>query len=403
MFPIQPHTVKLVIQYISPPSQITEALPPHLISTSLRQRHHYLQVSPANVIEYLCWPSPNNARTIELLDCCINVSDDDQTGSYPTRYTSDAESTFAHVQIFSKEEGLCMLFQWDDIDGWQYHDLRLMPFPALSSLTLQEAVSSNSIPEAELERPPLSYFVAGADHDNNIDDNSYWDAYSTAGDGLSSPLPPRSASASDSIEGEDAYWAQYATVQGSADSTIPSPLPNNNKLQPANSDYHEAGFPLPSQSNPIIIPVDAIHSLRPISKSSPPSPNTLAHLLSIISPRSDVYPPVSDEPHSAEPPSVFSSEGPSPDMTVADSDLPTPSSPNGDQVAMVVSPVAVKLNGVPLSDGRSHAVVDDKEDRALTDSIKGLYYLWKAGGRKEANDKGSDAFLRIVQAAITQE
>jgi hypothetical protein len=89
-------------------------------------------------------------------------------------------------------------------------------------------------------------------------------------------------------------------------------------------------------------------------------------------------------------------------MTVADSVLLTPPSSDGDQVAMLVSPVTVKLNGVPLSSAR-HAIVDDKEDRALTDSIKGLYYLWKVGRRKQANDKGSDTFLRIVQAAITQE
>jgi hypothetical protein len=221
MLPIQPHTVKLVIQYISP--QITEALPPHLISTPLRQRHHYLQISPDNVIEYLCWPSPNNARIIELLDHSVAGSDEDQTDSYPTHYTSDAESTFAHVQIFSKEEGLRMLFQWDEADGWKYHDLQLMPFPASSFPTLQEAVFSNSAPEAELDRP--SHIVAGVDHDNNIDDDPYWDAYGAVGDGLSSPLPPRSATASESIEGEDAYWAQYAAVQGCTSAMPPLRLP----------------------------------------------------------------------------------------------------------------------------------------------------------------------------------
>ncbi|KIK94828.1 hypothetical protein PAXRUDRAFT_142024 [Paxillus rubicundulus Ve08.2h10] len=396
MLPIQPHTVKLVIQYISPPSQITGALPPHLISTPLRQRHHYLQISPDNVIEYLCWPSPNNARIMELLDHSIAASDEDQTRNYPTRYTSDAESTFAHVHIFSREEGLRMLFQWDEVDGWKYHDLQLMPFPASSFPTLQEAVSNNSPPEAELDRP--SHFVAEADH---IDDDPYWDAYGAAGDGLNSPLPLRGATASAPVEGEDAYWEQYAAVQGSADSTIPSPLPNNRKLRPVTSNDHEVGFPFPSQSNPIAIPADAIHSRSPVSKLGPPSPNTLAHLLSIISPRSDAY-PVSDEPHPTELSSTVSPEISSPEMTVADSVLLTPPPPNGEQIATLVSPVAVKLNGFPLSNAR-HAIVDDTEDRALTDSIKGLYYLWKAGRRKQANDKASDMFLRIVQAAITQE
>jgi hypothetical protein len=111
-----------------------------------------------------------------------------------------------------------------------------------------------------------------------------------------------------------------------------------------------------------------------------------------------MYSPVSDEPLSSS--SGFS---PSPDFTVADSDLLTPPSSNEDQVAMVVSPVAIKLSRAPLSDRSSSTVVDDEENRALTDSIKGLYYLWKVGRRKEGDEKGSDAFLRIVQAAVSHE
>ncbi|KAF9241354.1 hypothetical protein BU15DRAFT_60976 [Melanogaster broomeanus] len=353
MFPISTPTVKFVIQYISP---LTEALPPHLISSPLRQRHHYLQISPVNAIEYLCWPSPNSARAVELLDQCMNASNEDQTSSYPTRYTSDAESTFAHVQIFCKEEGLRIVFQWDAIGGWTYHDLQLMPFPASSFPTIQEAVSSNSAAEAELERLPVSDFAAGADYDNNIDEDSYWDAYGAAADTLSSPLPPRSAAASDSIQGEDAYWAQLR---------IPMIMTQD--------------LPFPSEDNPITIPVSTIHSRPTTSKIGPPSPSTLAHLLNS---------------------SEFS---PSPDLTVADSDLLTPPSSNGDHVAMVVSPLAGSLSGVPLSNSGPHTVIDDEENRALMDSIKGLYYLWKVGKRKEGDEKGSDAFLRIVQAAVSHE
>ncbi|KIJ68419.1 hypothetical protein HYDPIDRAFT_173149 [Hydnomerulius pinastri MD-312] len=399
MFPIQSHTVKLILQYISPPSQLSEPLPPHLISTALRQRHHYLQISPTDPTEYLCWPTFSKTRAIELLESLIDVSDEDQPDGYPTRYTSDLESTFAHVQVSTSGEGLRMLFQWDELDGWKYHDLQLMPFPASSFPTLEQAASLTAAPETELERRPPLDFVVEADYDNAEDEDSYWEAYG-AGDDLNSPLPPRSAIKSASLDGEDAYWAQFTQANclafpGSADSTIPSPLPNNRKLQPANPDDHESGYPFPSQDKPIMIPIDTIRSHRPASKLEPPSPSTLTHLLSIISPRNDIYSPISDEAPSEEPPSAFTPDTPSPDMTAADSDLPTPSSANGDQLA--------SLNGVPFVNGRSDAVIDGEEDKALTDSIKGLYYLWKTGGRKEVDGKGSDAFLRIVQAAIPQE
>jgi len=88
------------------------------------------------------------------------------------------------------------------------------------------------------------------------------------------------------------------------------------------------------------------------------------------------------------------------EQTTADSELATPPLPNGYLDASIVSPVAFKLNGVSLSECRS---LSDAEDAALTDSIKGLYYLWKAGRKGEADEKDRTVFLRIVQAAIAYE
>ncbi|KAI9572945.1 hypothetical protein HD554DRAFT_2202761 [Boletus coccyginus] len=384
MFPLPAHSVELVLRYISP---LSDPLPPHLVSTPLRQRHHFLQISTSSPVEYLCWPSPDNAKIIDLLDRLPPLSDH---ASYPTRYTSDPESSFAH--------GLRMLFHWDDIHGWKYHDLRLMPFPSLSFSNPEESLASRSARRAGSPRPSWSVgLIAEADHINSGDDDSYWDAYGTAGCDLTSPLPPQNSS--DVVEGEDAYWAQYASVQGSADSTVPSPLPTHRKLRLMNP---ESAFPFPPQDDSIVdIPVDAIHS-RPLpSRIEPPSPNMLAHLLSSISPRKEIS-SVLDDPYSLRSPSAYNTD-PSADetSTATDSELVTPPLPNGCLDASFVSPVAVKLNGVPLLKSRSRP--DQAEDMALTDSIKGLYYLWKAAKKGEPDETERSVFLEIVRAAIAHE
>ena len=207
MYPLPAHTVELVLQYIAP---LTDPLPPHLISTPLRQRHHFLQISPSSPVDYLCWPSPDNAKIIDLLDRLPPLFDQ---VSYPTRYTSDPESTLAHVQISSNAEGLRMLFHWDDTHAWTYHDLRLMPFPSSCFSTPQESLASNSACGAG-PLPHLSPdLVAEADQINSDSDDSYWDSYGAAGHDLTSHSPPRNPSKPDPV-GEDAYWALYASVQG---------------------------------------------------------------------------------------------------------------------------------------------------------------------------------------------
>ncbi|KAF8445962.1 hypothetical protein L210DRAFT_3642271 [Boletus edulis BED1] len=385
MYPLPAHTVDLVLQYISP---LADPLPPHLISTPLRQRHHFLQISPSSPVEYLCWPSPDNAKIIDLLGRLSPLPDG---ASYPTRYTSDPESTVAHVQISSNAQGLRMLFHWDSTHGWKYHDLRLMPFPSPSFSTPEESLASSFACEAGTDpRPSTLDLVSEADNVNGSEEESYWDAYGAAGHDLTSPLPPQGTEA---VEGEDAYWAQYASVQGSADSTVPSPLPTHHRLRPAIAIDDESTFP--SQNDPIIdIPVDVIHAYPLAPRLEPPSPNLLAHLLSTVSPRKETY-----SPYSVRSPSPYSMD-PSPEQTTADSELVIPPLPNGYLDASIVSPVALKLNGVSLSECHSHP---EAEDAALTDSIKGLYYLWKVGRKGEADEKDRSVFLRIVQAAIAHE
>ncbi|KIK43535.1 hypothetical protein CY34DRAFT_23487 [Suillus luteus UH-Slu-Lm8-n1] len=391
MFPIQSHTVHLVLQYISPPSELTQPLPPHLLSKSLLQRHHFLQISPDNPVEYLCWPAPQNARAIELLN--IFSSPGDQPDQYYVRYTSDSEHTYAHVQVVTHEQGVRLLFEWDDEDGWKYHDSQLMPFPSTSRSALQTPTTAA---EFARERYPS---VARSFLD---EEDRYWNAYNAPFHESFSALAPRSTFREGSADGaEDAYWAQYSSVQGSADSTVPSPLPNHRKLETALPVYYT------QQEGAIPIPADTIHSL-PLSNSKfgPPSPTALAHLLNIISPRKDIHTPTSNGPSS-----TFDRDTPSPLSTLDNSDLETPASGNPGQYAHVAQPVKVTLNDMSYSNGphagNGHADEEDaefavEEDKAVTESIKGIYYLWKARKFNQPDEESSDAFQRIVRAAITQ-
>lgn len=204
MFPIQSHTVHLLLQYISPPSLLVHPLPPHLLSKPLLQRHSFLHISPDTVVEYLCWPSPHSARAIELLDNFLSSSD--HPDDYSVRYTSDAEHTFAHVQVVAQDEGVRMLFQWDDQDGWKYHDTQLMPFPPRSHSTLEQATSMT---DEGVQQPAAAVSVIAAASDNEDD---YWNAYGVPSE-FSTALPPRNAK-DGSGDSEDAYWAQYSSVQG---------------------------------------------------------------------------------------------------------------------------------------------------------------------------------------------
>lgn len=125
----------------------------------------------------------------------------------------------------------------------------------------------------------------------------------------------------------------------------------------------------------------------------------LTHLLSTISPRKDIHSP--DDPYPLQSPSR-SGIDPSLEQTAADSELVTPPLPDGYLDATVVSPVVVKVNGVPLSKCRPHPL-NETGDKALTESIKGLYYLWKSGRKGEPGEKDRTVFLDIVQEAVAYE
>lgn len=225
--PIPPHVVSLLLQYISP---LDGPLPTHLISKPLLQRHHFLRIAPEDLTSYLCWPSVKSdelERVASLLGALPSPEDADPLLTYPVRYSSDGEYVYAHVQITSTDRGshgLRLVFQWDaqadgsfdDGSSWRYHDAKLMPFPSQSHASL-EVSSLREIEVEDMSYTPIPDFAGDRAHnDDDDDDDDYWNAYGTQGDedqseSHSSTMSHHSLS---NEKTEDAYWAQYASVQG---------------------------------------------------------------------------------------------------------------------------------------------------------------------------------------------
>ena len=216
--PIQPGLVHLVLQYIAPPSQLTQPIPPHFLSKSVLQRHHFLQITPDDPQEYLCWPS-SRGRAVELLEDFPQRPDDEPV-SYPVQYTSDAEETLAHVYLpVGDGDGVRLVFKWDESDGWKYHDLAMMPFP------LNSSASPEQIPTKETEYiappvqsvPALSY-ADNLHGDDGSDDDDYWNAYGAQDDAAPSNDDSFMAGKDAEAGTEDAYWARYSSVHGQSSS-----------------------------------------------------------------------------------------------------------------------------------------------------------------------------------------
>ncbi|KAJ3475176.1 hypothetical protein NLI96_g12011 [Meripilus lineatus] len=433
--PISPDSIRVFLQYTLPPSQLTQPLPPYLLSKSLLQRHHFLSISPEDPLEYLCWPSTSEGPSaIDLLEVTRPL-DDDTPLECVIQYSTDDEFTYAHVHLTTTDQpGVRLVFQWDDFDGWKYHDAKLMPFPPSCLPSLNDTLNSQADKLRPLTVPdsPKShrYDAYGFDVENdNSDDDAYWNAYGGQDMDDSSPSNHYSFSNKESSgDTEDAYWARYSSVHGTADSTRPSPLPlhrrKQNHLDQLPTDPNEP-FPLSvtarvfsddGYQDPIPIPPESI--IRPITRNpwDPASPETLSRLLSALSPRESRAP-------SPEPTSDLETE--------LDSLSPPTDASSGTDISEVRSPIALGLFGDDVSSvdhGHLHEpstlsaldidvapgvgmsmnsvrgdIGKDEDDFALKESLRGLYALWKSvRGTKGVSVKESDkdAFLRMVEEVV---
>ncbi|KAI0322709.1 hypothetical protein OF83DRAFT_1080114 [Amylostereum chailletii] len=388
---IHPHTVNLILQYISPPSQLDHPLPPHLLSRPLLQRHLFLDIPPSDSTSYLCWNSILRDRAAALLESLQKPLDDHTSTRYPVQYSADEENTYAHVHVTPTDfPGLRLVFEWDGVDSWKFHDANLMPFPT---------------GYAEDESPQ------GPKTPSEGDDDDYWNSYGGPDEDADALVgrQPFNAAKDDVDTSEDAYWAQYAAVQGTADSTIPSPKYPRRPVPPPEYPHHiHIDEPLP-------IPPATIRSRQ----GDPPCPDVLSQRLTAISPRNTRPPstpaslpdPVFTAMMAADPDDYFSD--PEVDGLGLDDDSDQTPSPPQDVGALedfegglgqIASPRPQKANAVSFlsgerDDGNDGGSVDDGIDDGVKEAIRGVYRLWKATRGPGITETRAD-FLLVVRDAV---
>jgi len=350
----------LVLDHICP---LSAPLPPHIISTPLRQRHYFLALLPDNPVDYLAWPSPNQSHAVNLLQSLPLPSHD---LLFPIQYTADPENIFAYARITSD---IRLIFLWNITEGWQYHNIALMPFPANSYPSLTDAMALYSSDDFLPEQHPTAKIV-------DDDDHSYWDSYaqSEASHHISKTHLDSEPSS------EDAYWAQYSTVQGSGDSTLPSPRTRKKAFETdvAISD------PIPER---IIVPSDdlQIHRIEPYNPLEPVSPDTLARRLAALS-----------SSYGANSPSFLD------DSPTSDSQTPSPNIGEVSHTQTFPSSIIThqQSDGPIIID--TPFETDDRAQEALRNSIRSLYQFWKLSRSDRPSDEDKTLFLSTVNQVIDE-
>ena len=213
--PIPIYTIRLILQFICPPSQLVAPIPSNLLSLSLLRRHRFLDITPIDTSSYLTWPSSGRDRAIQHLES-LPMPLDELAPDFLVGYAADPEHAYAHVHVNSTgDDGLRLVFEWDGQESWKYHDSNVMPFPPGTHHSLSDAVASAAtitIPVPESKGPKSESCGNGnGGGDDTDDDDDYWNSYG-AEDACTQPSPSMGRNEVDASE--DAYWAQYASVQG---------------------------------------------------------------------------------------------------------------------------------------------------------------------------------------------
>ncbi|KAI0004304.1 hypothetical protein BJV74DRAFT_881451 [Russula compacta] len=390
--PIPSYTINLILQYISPPSQLASPIPSNLLSRSLLQRHSFLEISPEDAPSYLSWPSPDRDRAIQYLES-LPMPLDELAPDLVVGYAVDPEHAYAHVHLKpTGDDGLRLVFEWDGEESWRYHDSNVMPFPRGTRPSLVDAVAgatsvSVPIPEFGEEKQDKSGNCDG-DGDGEGDsgsDDDYWNSYgkeNNSGIQLLSSTSKNEADAS-----EDAYWAQYASYK------------KTRKLEAVSVAQHFA-------REEAILTLDADIRSRLRDPKAPPSPTTLAHRLSALSPRHSNTGPLSNSLPEPDP------EEDIPEVT--DDDTESPSSLRDDENPWELGePQRNPMECTTVNTANSSScqgTSQDDDGRALQDAVRGLFWLWKTrhgsnsspGETREKSTEELDRedFLQLVSQAI---
>jgi hypothetical protein len=260
--PLLPYHVQLILQYIVPPSELEQPIPSHLLSRQLLQRHVFLEIQPTDSPSYLSRDPSSRDRAISLLES-VRKPFDDLESPLPVAYLADRETAFAHVHLRSLDaEGLRLVFEWDASDAsWKYHDVGLMPFPVATRPTLDNSDTPSVSDEREVSPDdPVSPQSLSDD-----EDNSYWNSYTAPDDEQAAPVLRVINADKDDADDEDAYWAQYSSVQGTL---LPSHLKSPPFARPPlTPSLHSCQAPQTRQSQRRHVTLPAALSPHPRSRS----------------------------------------------------------------------------------------------------------------------------------------
>lgn len=381
--PIATAHVAGILQHICPPSAL-HRIPHHLLSIPLLQRHHFLNISPGDdPAAYLTWPGNDDQRVLALLE---NIRPEDLPELLPAhdktdahiRYAADPEAVYAHVRINptpfhpsshpDTQPSLRLIFLWDQpSNSWRYHNSAIGDFPKHAHSDLSHAMALFHSPDDFLPERTYSFSV----DDLAEDDDAYWNAYG-AGE---LPHQPALVKSVPGVDTEDAYWAQYASIQGSADSTVPSPRPRDRQLQPAEGDQRI--FIPSTELNP-----DLLHP-EPYNPLAPPSPGSLSRKLASLPTRPDSPPLQEEDDISSASASATSPSPQSPHTDLAEAGEPFVTLPPASDSTAQERIESAEVNHIPA-------------DEALKSTIRGLYQLWRTG------EKSQQDFMVLVKQAIEE-
>lgn len=458
------HTVTLLLSYLSP---LESPLPPHLLSEPLRQRHHFLGLggtfeSAEDVAAYISWPSSVThenitSHIVKLLSDLPPPDTFDPLVAYPTKYSCDGETVYAHSHVSQKsssravDNDLRLVFRWEagegqgfvrghdghttNADGWKFHDAKPMPFPQGVYDTPQDAINTvrptggvTSIINAESRGASAPKLDRGLDDAlQSDDDDDYWNSYgqSSSNDEHESQGFARASGSRNDPNSEDAYWARYASVHGmgsflnnipslsfalpgTADSTRPSPPVSRRKL-------HDPSQPLPAPSNDGYSTGKASHDTEKYDAYDLDMDrvNRMRYLLDLqgtFSP--DVMSPeaLANRLYALSPRASFSSS------SLLGEALPNaPTEPDSNEFE---SSVSSHSDGRVFSPEEAHACqesvtpatktipssdnVVSNTDPGLREAIKGLFHLWahSRNSRTSESEPDKEEFLRIVHDSI---
>ncbi|CAE6441083.1 unnamed protein product [Rhizoctonia solani] len=403
--PIASHTISLALQYLLPPSE----LPTHLISRPLLQRHHFLSIHPTDVVAYLCWPHPgaDPEKSVAALEHLAAQEHERLVRTAEIRYQPQASSSDSVQARVWLGNAIQLVFLWEedqDGAGWRYFDADHRPLPANCSSTLNPTLHVTS-PEQDQEQDVsaggshLSFGFTSHSSLSTPTSDDYWAGY----DSGSSPHSPRIPERELGVDDEDAYWASYGAVHGSADSTIPSPAPQKKRLDAWGRE--ELPWEEHAELDAQVWDAEETASrhglgVTILSNSRPPTPPTMPTRNLVLS--TQTHPPQQIAPlpglnhrNWTSPPSSLSA--PFSALSEPD-DAPLDEEPNPED-----SGAKDNENSAPVSvsqDPSSSSKVPSAADTGLSNAIKGMYAMWRTSRQDVNSEESRQSFMELVQDAL---